>query len=156
MKEAIRKIKGLDYTDEETKKNLILDFIISFWDAVFRGDFYWAMSDSKEAFRLYGFQEIGWFNSKTEEFRALHPDAQDILLKKILWSSKAENFDKVVFDIKWPETSRQLLCIEMKLKTSEYTLEENFYLKIGMIPVWNEDYSKVIDYQNKPVVDFHD
>ena len=152
MKEIIKKIATT--TNSEEREQYMLDFIVKFWQAVYKGDFFWAMSDPIEALRLYGHQEIGWFNSKTEEYRKNHPDSSVILQKRLRWSS--DNIGNVRLDIKYPETNHQLLCVEMKLKTEKYSPEMNFYLKIGMIPVWNDDYSKIVDYLDKPVVDFHD
>lgn len=139
----------------EERNSLILDFLGRFWaEALYTEKFYWAMSDEQKALRLHGHQEIGWFNSKTEEFVATHQDAYAILVERIAWSSS--NPKKVSFDVKWPTNNHQLLCVEMKLKTEESAFEKNFYLKIGMIPVWSEDYSEIVDYLDEPVVDFHD
>lgn len=156
MKEIIRTIDGLNYNNRKVKEDLMKYFMIKFVEeALFSGKFFWAMSDEKEALKLYGHPEIGWFNSKTEQFRKEHPDALAILRERVIWSSKSENSGKVSFEYMPAKTSHQLLCIEMKLK-AEFPNEKNFYLKIGMIPVWNDDYSKIADYVDKPVVDFHD
>ena len=156
MKKTVEMIMGLNYNDEKVKDNLARLFMAKFMEeALFSGKFFWTMSDPKEVQRLYGYQEIGWFNDKTEQFLEEHSDGLAILQERVVWGSKTENFEKVRFSIIYPKTNHQLFCVEMKLK-AEFSHEKNFYLKVGMIPVWNEDYSKIIDYVDKLAADFHD
>lgn len=68
MKEIIKKFGEVGLAEREA---LIPEFIIRFWvEALYTGKFFWAMSDEKEALKLYGHQEFSHNIPKIHPFRS--------------------------------------------------------------------------------------